>query len=177
MPEAAADRMVILGRLGGPWGVKGWIKVESFTDPPEALLSYPVWHVARPGGGWTEVKVTAGRAHGSGRSVVVALEGIGSPEEARRWGLRDVAMPRSALPVPKPGEYYWEDLVGCRVGTTTGRSLGVVSHFLDFPGNPVMVAVEGSTEHWVPLVPRHLKTVDLAGRQLTVDWDPEWLQR
>ena len=174
MGATAVDRMIVLGRLGAAWGIKGSIKVESYTDPPASILRYPVWHVATLDGGWQTVRVLGGRAHGNGRSVVVELEGVANPEEARRFALRDVAQPRSALPQPAPGEYYWEDLVGCSVATLDGTELGVVSHFLEFPASPVMVVREGARERWVPLVPRHLKKVELGLRRVTVDWDPEF---
>ena len=170
---SAAERMIVLGRLGAAWGIKGWIKVESYTDPPEGLLDYPVWNVARSDGSWEQVRFLEGRVHGTGRTLVVALEGIANPEEARRFGTREVAMPRTALPRPGEGEYYWEDMLGCRAVTLEGVELGVLSHFLDFPANPVMVLRDGARERWVPLLPRHLKRVDLDARQVTVDWDPE----
>ena len=173
MPELAAERMIVLGRFGAPWGIKGSIKVDSYTDPPQGLLKYPVWHVAEPDGRWEEIRIGGGRPHGGGRVLVVDLNGVASPEAARRWVGRDIALPRSALPVPAKGEYYWEDLLGCRVANTDGVELGVVSHFHEFPGNPVMVVQEGGQSHWVPLVPRHLKQVDLEARRVTVDWDPE----
>ena len=172
-PALDAGRMVILGRLAAPWGVKGWIRVHSYTDPPVALLDYPVWQLAGRDGGWEPVRVLKGRPHGGGRDLVVALEGVPTPEAARRYVSRDVALPRAELPEPKPGEYYWDDLVGCRVETTAGVELGVVSHFHDFPAGPVMAVTGAGREHWVPLAARHLKRVDLAGRRLVVDWDPE----
>ena len=174
MGATAADRMIVLGRLGAPWGVKGSIKVESFTDPPAGILRYPVWYVATAAGGWETVRLVSGRAHGSARSVVVELEGVASPEQARRYALRDVAQPRTALPEPSAGEYYWEDLLGLRAATLDGTELGVVSHFLEFPASPIMVVRDGARERWVPLVPRHLKKVDLGLGRVTVDWDPEF---
>ncbi|HXQ64507.1 MAG TPA: ribosome maturation factor RimM [Steroidobacteraceae bacterium] len=172
-PGEGGDRMVILGRLGAPWGVKGWIKVNSYTDPPAALLDYPIWQVASPDGSWQSVKVRTGRVHGTGRRLVVQLDGIANPEDARRYVSRDVGLRRSQLPQPGPGEYYWDDLVGCRVVTAGGVELGVVSHFHDFPANPVMVVSGGGQEHWIPLAPRHLKRVDLEARELLVAWDAE----
>ena len=131
---AVADRMVILGHLGAPWGIKGWIKVDSFTDPPAAILNYPVWQVARADGGWEPVRVVTGRPQGTGRLVVAGLEGVGSPEDARRFVGRDVAVPRSELPAPKAGEYYWEDLLGCRVATVEGVELGGMQPLPRLPG-------------------------------------------
>lgn len=173
--ELDAERMVILGRLAAPWGVKGWIKVHSYTDPPVAILDYPVWQLARAGGGWEDIQVVAGRAHGAGHDVVVELAGVTSPEDARRYVARDVGLRRSLLPEPRAGEYYWDDLLGCEVVTEDGVELGVVTHFHEFPANPVM-AVRGAAgkERWVPLVPRHLKRVDLAARRILVNWDPEF---
>ena len=169
----AAERMIVLGRLGSSWGVKGWIKVESYTDPPVGLLNYPVWNVARNDGSWEQVRVREGRVHGGGRTLVVAVEGVGNPEDARRYANREVAMPRSALPEPAAGEYYWEDLLGCRAATLDGVELGEVAYFLEFPANPVMVIKDGARERWVPLAPLHLKRVDLDARRVVVDWDPE----
>jgi len=168
-----AERMVILGRLAAPWGIKGWLKVHSYTDPPTALLDYRVWQLSRAGGGWETVKVLSGRAHGAGRELVVALEGVLNPEDARQYTSREVGLPRSALPVPPPGEYYWEDMVGCEVATAAGAALGVVSHFHDFPAGPVMAVRGAGGEHWVPLSPGHLKQVDLGLRRIVVDWNPE----
>jgi 16S rRNA processing protein RimM len=165
--------MVVLGRFGAAFGVKGWIKVESFTDPPEGLLEYPDWQVATRDGGWEPVNVLDGRLHGTGRTLVVAIEGVHSPEAAQQFGTRDVAVPRSELPEAGQGEVYWDDLLGCRAATVDGVELGVVSHFLEFPANPVMVVKGDGRERWIPLVPRHLKRVDLAAHRVVVDWDPE----
>lgn len=172
--------MVILGRLAAPWGVKGWIKAESYTDPPAGILDYPVWFLSRPGRGdsppgWDEVRIVEGRPHGGGRLVVVSLPGIGDPESARRYTHRDIAVPRQSLPAPALNEVYWHDLPGCRVETLTGAVLGTVDHLLEMPANPVMVVRGGAMEHWLPVVPQHLKHVDLAARRVVVDWPDDGL--
>jgi 16S rRNA processing protein RimM len=170
--------MVVLGRLRAPWGVQGWIKAESYTDPPAGILDYPVWYLSRSQGSsrhepsdWEEIRIVAGRPHGD-HAVVVSLPGVTDPESARRWVQRDIAVPRKSMPEPEPGQYYWHDLEGCRVVTLAGTELGTVSHLLDMPANAVMVVKQGAQEHWLPAVPKHLKRVDLAARLVTVDW---WL--
>jgi 16S rRNA processing protein RimM len=165
--------MVVLGRLAAPWGVKGWIKLDSYTDPPQAILDHQLWHVARPQGGWDVVRVVDGRRHGTQRAVLVQIEGVASPEAARAWVQREVALPRSELPALASGEYYWDDLLGCSVATLEGTELGVVSHFHEFPASPVLAVRDGARERWIPLGPRHLKRVDLEARRIVVDWDPE----
>ena len=95
---------MVLGRLGAPWGVQGWLKVESYTDPPDAILDYPVWELAAPGGGAPvrEVHVLGGRPHGGKRTVLVRLEGIDSPEAAKPYATLEVLVLRSALPPAGP---------------------------------------------------------------------------
>jgi 16S rRNA processing protein RimM len=166
--------MIVLGRFGAAFGVKGWLKVESYTDPPEGLLKYPELSVAARGGTWEPVKILTGRRHVNGRTLVVAVEGLSSPEAAQIYGTREIAVPRSALPPTRPGEVYWEDLIGCTAVTLEGVELGVVHHFLEFPGNPVMVVSGDGRERWIPLVSKHLKGHDLVAKRVTVDWDPEF---
>jgi 16S rRNA processing protein RimM len=177
-PGPSPDRMIVLGRLAAPWGVKGWIKADSYTEPPAGLLDYPVWFLSRPArgaepAGWDEIRIVEGRPHG-GRQVVVSLPGVTDPESARLWTGREIAVPRSALPEPEAGQYYWEDLAGCRVETMDGVPLGTVDHFIEMPANAVMVVRDGERERWLPVVPAHLKRVDLATRTIVVDWDPEF---
>lgn len=154
--------------------MQGWLKVESYTDPPEALLDYPVWDLAPAGAGapTCSVKVLGGRPHGGKRTVLVRLEGIDSPEAARPYATLEVRVPRSALPPVGPGEYYWVDLLGMEAVTLDGVSLGRVSHFVELPANPVVVVRQGAREHWVPMAPAHVRRVDLAARRVEMDWDP-----
>lgn len=162
---------VTLGRIAAPFGVKGWVKVQSFTEPQEGLLGYRQWHVDVPGAGPRVLHPVEGRRHG--HLLAVRLDGVASREAAA--GLRncDVRVPREDLPDPGPGQYYWADLVGLAVETTDGVGLGRVDHFVETPANPVMVVI-GERERWLPLVPRHLKQVDLAAGRVVVDWDPDF---
>ena len=177
-PGSSRERMIVLGRIAAPWGVKGWIKADSYTEPPAGILKYPVWFLSRPArglepAGWDEIRIVEGRPHG-GRQVVVSLPGVADPESARLWTGREIAVPRAALPEPEAGQYYWEDLAGCRVETMDGVPLGTVDHFMEMPANAVMVVRDGERERWLPAVPAHLKRVDLATRTIVVDWDPEF---
>lgn len=166
------ERMIVLGRFRSPFGVKGQIKVESFTDPPEALVQRTTWQVKRADGSYASVTGMVATRHGSSGLWVVTLPGVTSPEQARVWVNCEIAAARSQLPELPAGEYYWEDLRGCSVVTTEGRELGVVDHFLEFPANPVMVVKAGRVEHWLPLIKSMLSHVDLERRQMVVDWDP-----
>jgi 16S rRNA processing protein RimM len=162
---------IVLGRVAGPFGVKGWLKVESFTDPPAQILDFPRWRVDAPGGAICELRPAEGRAHGKG--LVVRIEGVADRDAAVALGKPELWVEREELPALGPGEHYRADLLGCEVVNRQGVSLGRVDHFVDVPANPVMVVV-GERERWLPVGPGLLLRVDAAKRRITVDWDAEF---
>jgi 16S rRNA processing protein RimM len=170
--KATAVEWIALGRLGSPYGVRGWIHVESHTSPPERLLEYSPWGVRLGGGQRVMRSLAAGRAHGKG--LVANFEGVTDRDAAAALTGATVEVERSRLPAPKEREYYRSDLVGFAVRNLEGAPLGLVSHFVDAPGGDVMVVkADDGSEHWVLANPKHLRRVDLAGRTLLVDWPVE----
>jgi 16S rRNA processing protein RimM len=165
-------REVTLGRIVGVFGIKGWVKVKSYTEPAEGILDYGAWQLAAgPGVPRRTVKALEGRRHGT--LVVARLDGVADRDAAAALAHCDIVVPRADLPEPGPGQYYWADLEGLEVVTTEGVGLGRVEHFVETPANPVMV-VRGERERWLPLVPQCVKTVDLDAGRVVVDWDPEF---
>jgi 16S rRNA processing protein RimM len=157
-----------VGRIVGVFGIKGWLKVESFTEPVEGILDYAEWHLDRPGvaGTW---RVLAGRRQG--RQVVASLEQVEDRDEAQRFVGARIAVEREQLPPLRPREYYRADLIGLRVVNTRGFEFGRIVHFVDGPTHPLMV-VRGAKEHWLPATPQQLRRVDLTSGEVLVDWDP-----
>jgi 16S rRNA processing protein RimM len=173
-PDAAAmtaERWIELGRLGAPFGIKGWIHVESHTDPPERLLEHREW-VLKKGAGRETRRVSAGRIHGD--ALVAQLEGVASRDAAAALTGALIEVERAALPPAGERSYYRADLIGFRVRNLAGAELGTVSHFVDAPGGAVMVCRgESGPEHWVRAAPPHLQRVDLDAHEIVVDWPVE----
>ena len=167
MSDAAP--LIELGVVGAPFGVRGWIKVRSYTNPPERLFDHRLLHLRTAGRIQTYRLETTGR---SGGQLTAKLEGVTDRDQAQ--ALRGVAIcvPRSELPQRNDKDYYRADLIGCEVVNLAGLRLGVVRHFLETPAQVLMV-VRGEREYWVPAVPQHLRRVDLGARQVTVDWSDE----
>lgn len=167
----AADRWVVLGKIGSPFGVQGWVRITSYTDPPENILDYDRWHLNRAGQ-WQPVEVEDGRMTAKG--VQAKLAGIESPEAARLQVGVEIAVLRSDLPPTAPGEYYWSDLEGLEAVTASGESLGRLDHFRSTPGGD-MAVIRGAKEHWVPFVKDRIVKVDLAAGRIVLDWGVDWL--
>ena len=158
-----------IGRLGAPYGTKGWLHVDSYTDPPDGLLKYREWALRLASGERVTRRVAGGRGHG--RGLVAQLEGVVSREGAAALTGAVVEVERATLPPAGEHQYYRADLVGLAVRNLDGVALGTVSHFVDAPAGAVMVTREpGGREHWVLASPKHLRNVDLAQGLVVVDW-------
>jgi 16S rRNA processing protein RimM len=168
-PPKGGKRMewVELGRIGSPYGVLGWMHIQSFTDPLEGILDYPVWSLRLGPGAQTGHRLVEGRIQG--RGLVARLEGVVDRDAAALLRGAMIEVPRSALPVPGKREYYRGDLIGFTVRNLAGVELGRLDHFVDGPDTAVMV-VAGTAEYWIPAIPQYLRKVDLEERGLSVDW-------
>ena len=162
-------RAVVLGRVGAPFGVRGWVKVTSYTDPPEGIVGYGDWELVGSFG-TEQVRVLEWKR--AGRQIAVQIEGLSSRDEAQRLTGAEVRVARSRLPPAGPGEYYWHDLLGLQAFGTAGEPLGTVDEILELPAHPVLV-LEGDRQRLVPLVPERLVEVDLDAGRLTLDWHPD----
>jgi 16S rRNA processing protein RimM len=162
---------LIMGRIAGPYGVKGWVRVTAYTGQAGDLLAYTPWYLER-GGTWQACEVPEGRVHGKG--LVVRLADCRDRAAAEALAGTAVGIYREQLPQAAPGEYYWSDLLGARVVTLEGRELGTVDHLLETGANDVLV-VKGERERLIPFIQGQvIDSVDLAAGEIRVDWDPEF---
>lgn len=163
-----------MGRVVGPWGVRGWVKVVPYGDGPDGLVAQRTWWLPDERGAWQPRAIDQARAHSG--TVVAAIAGISTPEAAAVLKGRDVAVPRSALPRPGANEVYLGDLVGLGVENAAGVPLGTVVAVEDYGAHPLIRVRagegKGGEDALVPLVTPILRSVDLAGRRIVVDWEP-----
>lgn len=169
-PERSNDRIVTLGKIAGTFGVRGWVKVQSFTEPPENIFEYDNWRIRRRGE-WTMVTIEDGRVTAKG--VLVKLQGIDTPEEARLYAGAEIGVARSEMPALAPGEYYWSDLEGLEARSPNGEVLGRIDHFRRAPGGDIVV-VRGEREHWIPFVKDRIVKIDLEAGHVVFDWAADW---
>jgi 16S rRNA processing protein RimM len=157
-------RWVLLGRIVGVFGVKGWVRIESHTRPREAIFGYSPWGLGLKTG-WERRAVLNGEARG--KSLVAKIEGIEDRELARELIGTEIAVPRADLPAPEKGEIYWADLVGCSL---ENQDFGKVTGLLETGANDVLI-VKGEKERLIPYTDQVVKEVDLDQALIRVDWD------
>ncbi len=168
------DHLVTLGRVVGVFGVRGWLKVRSYTEPKTNILKYSPWFLRRDSG-VEAVELAGGRRHGG--VVIAHLAGCDRREDAGAWVGADIAVPRDQLPQLPTGEHYWSDLIGLDVETVDGIRLGHVDHMLETGANDVLVVTDtqARTERLIPYVVGVVVVeVDLQRRLIRVDWPADF---
>lgn len=180
MSSTEKSNLVNVGRLTAVYGIKGWLKVHSYTEPAENLFDYHPW-LLKTAHGIKQVEIDEVRPHGN--AFVVHLVGVDDRDEAAAFTAVDIAVNRDQLPELDEGEYYWSQLEGLRVITEyqgIEKDLGKVVKLFETGANDVLVVQgdEGSVdqrERLIPYVPdQFVLSIDLDKREIKVDWDPEF---
>lgn len=172
----SAEDLVVLGKITSVHGVRGEVKIYSFTDPIDNLLDYRQWTLKRDGE-VRQMELVNGRLQG--KVLVVKLKGLDDREVARTFAGFDICVPREQLPDLDDGEFYWYQLVGLKVIDLQGQLLGRVDHLLETGANDVMVVkpCTGSLddrERLLPYTEQCVQQVDLAAGEMRVDWDADF---
>ena len=170
LPQPDPADALTLGQIATAQGIKGWLLVRSFTDPPEGLLDYQDWTVTSPSGATRQVKLLEGAPYRD--RLRVRLAGIDERNAALALAGWKISVARASMPPLAEREHYRDDLLGFEVRNLDNVLLGKVDFFIDLPAGTVMV-VKGEHEHWVPATPQHLRKIDVGGRCISVDWPVE----
>jgi 16S rRNA processing protein RimM len=167
--SAKTRTRVTLGRISGVFGVKGWVKVHSYTEPRDNVVRFRTWIVTRAG---TEHRLEVEAGHAQGAGVVAKLRGYDDRDQARELMGAEILVERHELPECGPGEYYWADLEGLEVRSIEGEVLGTVDHLIATAGHDVLV-LAGEPALLIPFVQGSvIREVDLVTGRIVVDWRP-----
>ena len=165
------EQQISVGKISGVFGIKGWVKVFSFTDPRENILTYSPW-LLKKGDESKTLNVIDGQLQG--KTIVAQLDGINNRDQAASLMGWDVFIRQDQLPKTEKNEYYWSELIGLKVETIDGIQLGVVDSLLETGANDVII-VQGERERVIPFLQGQTITkIDLDAGIIIVDWDPEF---
>jgi len=165
---------ITVGRIGGAHGIKGWIKIMSYTRPKENIFTYSPWLIFL-NDKWQEIDIEEFQQRGE--RLLVKLSGVECPEDARVYINCDIAIRRDQLADLDEGEYYWRDLIGLEVLNQDKINLGKISKITETGAHDVLV-INGTGENkksiLIPFVKDvYVKQVDLIAKTIIVDWQLE----
>lgn len=170
------DQKVLLGKVGAVYGIKGWVKIHSFTEVPEAIFDYAPWSL-KLGDNEQSVEIVDWRKHNNG--LIAKLSGIEDRDGAQSFVSSEIFVSEALLPELPEGEFYWRDLIGMNVVTDKGYDLGQVSDIMETGSNDVLVVKAnrtdgfGKNERLIPyLEDQVILSVSNENKLITVDWDP-----
>ncbi|NRB23521.1 ribosome maturation factor RimM [Shewanella sp.] len=169
---------VVLGKLGSSHGIKGWLKITTYTDSVEGIFDYSPWLIKEQGE-WREVKVLQWRFQG--KAVVASLEGVETRDQAQMLTNCEIAVTPQQIETLPEDEFYWRDLIGCEVVNTKGYNMGKVQEIVETGSNDVLLVKAnakdgfGKAERMIPFVTEQfIIEVNLTEKQIIVDWDPDF---
>ena len=169
---------LVVGRIGRTHGVKGWVKLQSWTSPAKNILEFAHLLVATENG---HRRLRIDHSRWQGGNLLAHFEGYDEPELAKRLSGCEVSVESSELAELEPGEYYWHQLQGLRVINLAGENFGRVGHLLETGANDVLVVEPeaGSIDDRQRLIPfvreRVVRRVDLEAGVIEVDWGADFL--
>ncbi len=168
-PDAAPADLIAVGRVVDAYGVHGWVKVEPYNRPEDSVLRRcRRWWL--PDG--RSIAVERARLHGA--TVVCKPEGLEDRDAALALRGLELRASRAEFPAPRAGEFYWVDLVGCRVSNAQGVALGEVTAVVDHGAHPILVLRDDGLERMIPFVEAYVLEVDPEGRRIVADWQPDY---
>lgn len=169
---------VVLGKLGSSHGIKGWLKITAYTDSVEGIFDYSPWLINEQGK-WREVKVLQWKPQG--KAVIAELDGVTNRDQAQMLTNCEIGIWPEQMKALDDDEFYHRDLIGCEVTNKNGYNMGVVDQIVETGSNDVLLVKAnakdafGKAERLIPFVPEQfILNVDVQGKQITVDWDPDF---
>ena len=161
---------VVMGRIAAPFGIKGWVKVQAFSDDPGTLMDFESWRIGR-GSEQKHYRVETVQDHSN--TLVAKLNGIDDRDAAFALRGQEISVERSHLQPPADDEFYWSDLIGLKAVNREGVELGTVSSLMESGAHDLLV-VKGDREHLIPFVAAFVGKVDVAGGRIEVDWGEDY---
>ncbi|MFZ5485213.1 MAG: ribosome maturation factor RimM [Pseudomonadota bacterium] len=165
------DDLVVMGRIAAPYAVRGWVKVQTFTDALDSLLDYPVWQLGKAGQ-WRPYPVVEAKVHS--QHLIAQLAGVDDRNAAEALQGFEIAVARQERPPAQEGEYYWDELIGLSVLNLAGESLGTVETLLESGAHDILKVVEGPQERLIPFTDPIVREVDAEAGRIVVDWGKDW---
>lgn len=163
------SQYITIGRIGSPYGIKGWVKIISHTQPILNIAQYHPWYILN-NNTWEIITVNDIQPHG--KTLIAHLNNVQTPEEAQQYTNKEIAILRTQLPPLPQDEYYWHDLIGLTVIDQNDQELGKVVSLMETGANDVLIIENETDEILIPFIlHQFVKKIDFAHKILVVEWE------
>lgn len=171
------NNLVVLGKISSPYGIRGWLKINSYTDKKENIISYQPW-IIHLNNEYHEIKLEDWKTGKS--SFIIKIKGYNTREESSKFSNTNIIGDSSVFPLLEDGEYYWTELIGCHVITKEGCNLGTVLELLSTGSNDVLVVhsslIKNKQQLLIPFIKQEvIKTIDIFSRYIEITWEKNFL--
>ncbi|MFP3029531.1 MAG: ribosome maturation factor RimM [Arsenophonus sp.] len=170
---------IALGKLGSAYGIRGWLRIFSFTEYTEDIFKYQPWFIQRAGQWWQQLELEGWKHHN--QDIIIKIKHIDDRNAANLMTNYKIIIDSEQLPELEDNEYYWKDLIGCQVITTKGYSFGYVQNLMETGSNDVLIIKANLKdafdikERLIPFLDEQIiKNIDLTSKTIEVDWDPSF---
>ncbi|WWO98606.1 MAG: ribosome maturation factor RimM [Candidatus Dasytiphilus stammeri] len=164
---------LILGKMGSAYGVRGWIKLISFTQKKSNIFFYQPWFINKSNSNQSR-QIQLEKWYNKNHNFIIKLKGINNREEAKELNNYNIIIESSKLPPLSEGEYYWKDIIGCVVITSDGDRLGKVVHLFSTLSNDIIVVKLNRCKIKEILIPfienKVIEKIDLKMRIIQIAW-------
>ena len=164
------NKKLLVGKINGFFGLQGWVKVFSYTNPRTNILNYSPWSI-KVDGNFQSIDITSGREQS--KTIVAHIQGIDNREDSQKFIGQDIYINKEQPPEFTQGEYYLYALTGFDVINKDEEQLGTVDYFVETGANDVLV-VKGKKEYWIPYIEPFLVSIDSKNNKILVDWDKDF---
>ncbi|SFV53486.1 16S rRNA processing protein RimM [hydrothermal vent metagenome] len=168
MSDSNKTKRLLVGKINGLFGIKGLVKVFSYTKPRENITTYKTWHLTRNGNDFLEVIVQTGRQQA--KTIVAQLKQYDTPEKSETLLGYDIYINKSDLPKTNKDEYYWDDLINMTVINQHNQTIGKVTYLIETGSNDVLVIKHKDKEILIPFINPFVGKISLEEKIIWVDW-------
>ena len=170
MKQETTTKRLLVGKINGLFGIKGFVKVFSYTKPRKNIVSFKTWYLEKDGQ-YQKIKVQSGREQS--KTIVAFLEGFDTPEKSTTLLGKNIYIDKSQLPETQKDEYYWDDLIGLEVFNQDNENIGKVDSLIETGSNDVLVVKNKKVEILIPYIDPFIVDVSLKDNKILVDWEED----
>jgi 16S rRNA processing protein RimM len=165
------EEKIVMGKILGPHGIKGWIKIHPFTEKKDSLIDHKILMASKDEKLWQSFEVESMDV--GGKFILAKFKGVDDRNAAEKLNKFFISLDKSSLPKLDENNYYWHELIGLDVKNNEGMHFGKVDSLIETGANDVLVVL-GDKEYLIPYIKQVILEVNLETNMIRVDWQDDY---